>query len=151
MNNENWLYIISLNNHDSKLILQGASLVAQMVKNTPVMQETRVPSLGGEGLLEKAMAPHSSTLAWKMPWTEEPGRLQSMGPQRVGHDWVTSLSFTFQGDSDGPRGQSTLGAVCNSQQSLWTLGNPLPPPVERVICLHSLLKAAKTLRSGALF
>ena len=47
-------------------------------------------------ILEKAMAPHSSTLAWKIPWTEEPGRLQSMGLLRVGHDWVTSLSlFTF--------------------------------------------------------
>ena len=47
-------------------------------------------------LLEKAMAPHSSTLAWKIPWAEEPGRLQSMGSRRVGHDWVTSLSlFTF--------------------------------------------------------
>ena len=47
-------------------------------------------------LLEKTMAPHSSTLAWKIPWTEEPGRLQSMGPLRVGHDWVTSLwLFTF--------------------------------------------------------
>ena len=48
--------------------------------------ETRVPSLGGEDPLEKEMAPHSSTLAWKIPWTEEPGRLQSMGSQRVGHD-----------------------------------------------------------------
>ena len=49
-----------------------------------------------EHFLEKAMAPHSSTLAWKIPWTEEPGRLQSMGSLRVGHDWVTSLSlFTF--------------------------------------------------------
>ena len=47
-------------------------------------------------LLQKAMAPHSSTLAWKIPWTEEPGRLQSTGSQRVGHDWATSLSlFTF--------------------------------------------------------
>ena len=49
-----------------------------------------------EFILEKAMAPHSNTLAWKIPWTEEPGRLQSMGSQRVGHDWATSLSvFTF--------------------------------------------------------
>ena len=47
--------------------------------------------------LEKEMATHSSTLAWKIPWTEKPGRLQSMGSQRVGHDWVTSLSFTFHG------------------------------------------------------
>ena len=46
-----------------------------------------------EQYLEKAMAPHSSTLAWKIPWTEEPGRLQSMGSLRVGHDWATSLSF----------------------------------------------------------
>ena len=73
-----------------------ASLVAQMVKCLPTMRETRVQSLGREDLLEKAMAPHSSTLAWKIPWTEEPGRLQSMGLQRVGHDWATSLSlFTF--------------------------------------------------------
>ena len=47
------------------------------------------------GLMEKAMAPHSSTLAWKIPWTEEPGGLQSMGSQRVGHNWATSLSFFF--------------------------------------------------------
>ena len=53
-------------------------------------------NLFGDSLTEKAMAPHSSTLAWKIPWTEEPGGLQSMGPQRVRHDWVTSLSlFTF--------------------------------------------------------
>ena len=60
------------------------------------MQETRVQSLGQEDPLEKEMATHSSTLAWKIPWTEEPGRLQSMGSQRVGNDWATSLSlFTF--------------------------------------------------------
>ena len=50
------------------------------------MQETRVRSLGREDALEKAMAPHSSTIAWKIPWMEEPGGLQSMGSQRVGHD-----------------------------------------------------------------
>ena len=59
------------------------------------MQETQVQSLGWEDPLEKEMAPHSSKLAWKIPWTEEPGRLQPMGLQRVGHDWATSLSFTF--------------------------------------------------------
>ena len=64
----------------------SSSLVAQMVKRLPTMQETRVQSLGQEDLLEKEMAPHSSILAWKIPWTEEPGRLQSMGSQRVGHD-----------------------------------------------------------------
>ena len=57
-----------------------------MVKSLPIMQETQVRSLGWEDPLEKAMATHSSTLAWKIPWTEEPGRLQSVGSQRVGHD-----------------------------------------------------------------
>ena len=52
-------------------------------------------------VLEKAMAPHSSTLAWKIPWTEEPGRLQSMGSLRVGHDWATSLSLSCIGEGNG--------------------------------------------------
>ena len=56
------------------------------VKHLPTMQETGVQSLGREDPLEKEMAPHSSTLAWKIPWTEEPGGLQSMGSQRVGYD-----------------------------------------------------------------
>ena len=63
-----------------------ASLVAQKVKRLSAMQETRVQSLGWEHPLEKEMAAHSSTLAWKIPWTEEPGRLQSMGLQSVGYD-----------------------------------------------------------------
>ena len=70
-----------------------ASLVVQSVKHLPAMWETRVWFLGQEDPLEKEMAIHSSTLAWKIPWTEEPDRLQSMGSQRVGHDWATSLSF----------------------------------------------------------
>ena len=72
------------------------SLVAQMVKHLPIVRETQVQSLGREDLLEKEMAVHSSILAWKIPWTKEPGRLQSMGSQRVtlGHNWVTSLSST---------------------------------------------------------
>ena len=57
-----------------------------MVKHLPTMLETRVRSLGWEHLLEKEMATHSCILAWKIPWTEEPGGLQSMGLQRVGHD-----------------------------------------------------------------
>ena len=60
--------------------------MAQIVKNPPAMQETRVQSLGWEDTLEKGMATCSSILAWKIPWTEEPGRLQSMGSQRVGQD-----------------------------------------------------------------
>ena len=61
-------------------------VVAQMVKCLPTMQETQVRPLGWQDPLEKAMATHSSTLAWKIPWMEEPGRLQSTGSQRVGHD-----------------------------------------------------------------
>ena len=64
----------------------GASLVAQMVKCLPIMQKTRIQSLGWEDLLEKEMATHASILAWKIPWMEEAGRLQSMGSQRVTHD-----------------------------------------------------------------
>ena len=70
-----------------------ASLVAQMVKNPPAMQETWVWSLGWEDLLEEGMATHSSILAWRIPWTEEPGRLESMGLQRVRHDWATKHSI----------------------------------------------------------
>ena len=63
-----------------------ASLVAQTVKNPPVMQETRIRSLGWEDPLEEGMAIHSRILAWRIPWTEEPDGLQSMGWQRVRHD-----------------------------------------------------------------
>ena len=64
----------------------GGSLVAQTVKNPPAMQETWVQSLGWKDLLEKGMATHSSILAWRIPWTEEPDGLQSMVLQRVGYD-----------------------------------------------------------------
>ena len=74
--------------------LNWASLVAQRLKHLPGMRESQVQSLGQEDLLEKEMATHSSTLAWRIPWREEPGRLPSMGSQRVGH-WATSLHFTF--------------------------------------------------------
>ena len=63
-----------------------ASLVAQRLKRPPLMRETRVQSLGQEDPLEKEMAPHSSTLAWRIPWTEEPGGLLSLGLHRVRHD-----------------------------------------------------------------
>ena len=69
-----------------------SSLVAQMVKNLPVMQETWVQSLGWEDPLEKGQGTHSSILAWRISWTEEPGGLQSMGLQRVRHD---RAAFTF--------------------------------------------------------
>ena len=63
-----------------------ASLVAQMLKNLPAVWETQVRFLGQEGPLEKGTATHSSILAWRIPWTEEPGGLESMGLQRLGHD-----------------------------------------------------------------
>ena len=72
--------------NDLVIYLYGTSLVAQMVKNLPTMQETQVRSLDQEESLEKGLATHSSVLAWKIPWTEEPGGLQSMGLQKVGQD-----------------------------------------------------------------
>ena len=77
------------------LTCQGTTPVAQTVKRLPTMRETQVQPLGQEDILEKEMSTHASTLAWKIPWMEEPGRLQSMKSQRVRHDWATSVSFTF--------------------------------------------------------
>ena len=70
----------------NKGLYEGVSLVARVVKNLPSRQETQVQSLGGEDLLEKEMATHFSILAWRIPWTEEPGGLQSVGSQIFGHD-----------------------------------------------------------------
>ena len=66
------------------------SVVAQIVKNLPAIQETQVQSLSLEDPLEKGVATHSSILAWMIPWTEEPGGLQSLGSQRVGHNRATN-------------------------------------------------------------
>ena len=74
------------------------SLEAQMVKNLPTMRETQVGSLGQEDNLEKEMATRSSILAWKIPWTEETGRLLSLRSQRVRHDWTTKNSCSPPGD-----------------------------------------------------
>ena len=79
-----------------------SSLVAQRLKSLPPMWETQVRSLGREDPLEKEMVTHSSILAWRIPWTEKPGRLQSTGSQRVRHDWATSLTYlkAFLGDNE---------------------------------------------------
>ena len=74
------------------LLSLWASLVAQMIKNLLAVQQTQVQSLDWEDLLEKGMASHSSILAWRIPWTEDPGKLQSMGSQRVGHDWANNTT-----------------------------------------------------------
>ena len=73
-----------------------ASLMAQMIKNLPAIRETRVLSLGQEDPLGKGMATHSSILAWRIPWTEEPGGLKSMGYRRAGHDWATNTETSLQ-------------------------------------------------------
>ena len=66
-----------------------------MVKNLSAIQETRIQSLGQEDPLEKGMTTHSSILSWRIPWTEEPGELQSMESQRVRHNWATNSSYVL--------------------------------------------------------
>ena len=92
---ENWLpeelfsmlpHLVTTKKKKYIYLKASTSLVAQTVKHLPAVRETQVRSLGWEDPLEKAMATHSSTLAWKIPCSEEPGRLPSMGSQRVGHD-----------------------------------------------------------------
>ena len=72
--------------HENLYLQKDNFLVAQVVKNLPAMQETQVLSLGREDPLENEMTTHSITLAWRIPWTGEPGGLWSIGSQRVGHD-----------------------------------------------------------------
>ena len=101
------LSFMEIHRHNILLLLhsieEGASLVAQMVKNLPAMQDAQVQSLGGEDPLEKEMATHSSILAWRIPWIEEPGRLLSMGSQRVRHNCVANtFTFTFKGYARRP-------------------------------------------------
>ena len=80
---------------------KGASLVVQRLKHLPAMSKTWVRFLVREDPLEKEMATHSSILAWRIPWREEPGRLQSTGSQRVGHNWATSLSLSLSKGKSG--------------------------------------------------
>ena len=72
-----------------------ASLVTQMAKNPPAMLQTQIQSLSQEDSLEKGMATHSSIPVWRIPWTEEPGKLQSTGSQRVRHDWATNTTYLY--------------------------------------------------------
>ena len=85
----------STSGYASGYLTVQASLVAQTVKRLSRMRETWTRALGWEDPLEKEMAIHSSTIAWKIPWTEEPGRLQSMGSQRIGHNWVISFHLPW--------------------------------------------------------
>ena len=86
------VFSLVYNSHESLFLNYRASLEAQTAKNPPAMGETWVQSLGWEDTLEEGMATHSSILAWRIPWTEEPGKIQSMKWQRVGHDRVTKCS-----------------------------------------------------------
>ena len=96
-----------------------ASLVAQRLKCLPAMRETWVQSLGREDPLEKEMATHSSILAWRISWMEEPGGLQSMGSQRVGHDWATSLTHDI--------GVESLDDMINWKFAIWEISKVLVP------------------------
>ena len=124
---------------------QWTSLVAQMVRRLPIMWETQVQSLGQEDLLEKEMATHSSVLAWKIPWAEEPGRLQSMGSQRVRHNWETSLSciLIWTPFSTLPAHQHWV-ICCSVAQSCPTLRNPTDCSTPGFAVLHHLPEFAET-------
>ena len=118
------------------------------------MWETRVRSLGREDPLEKEMATHSSTLAWRIPWREEPGRLQSMGSQRVRHDWVTSL-LLLSWDLPPTCHHQVPALPCAWVQPwfLQLLGSPpTEPTVSPPLLTHFLatpwLKAGKEIRTG---
>ena len=93
---QNWDWLVTW-------VYSRASLVAYMVKNLPAVQVTWVPSLGGEDPLETGMAAHSSILAWRIPWTEELGGLQSMGLQRVRHNWTNTFTFRQKSMQRGPQ------------------------------------------------
>ena len=97
---------------------QWASLVAQRLKRLPAMWETWVQSLGCKDSLEKEMATHPSIFAWRIPWTEEPGGLQSMGSQRVGHDWMTAFTFKHSMEKAIAPHSSTLAGKSHGQRSL---------------------------------
>ena len=118
-------YMLLPSSHRYNALLSWAPQVAQMVKNTPAMQETRVWSLGWEDPLEKGMATHSSILAWRIPWTEETGGLHSPWWHRVRHNWVTNtfyhhtvlkLSITFL--TRPP--QCEMCVICSTQPSTCT-------------------------------
>ena len=114
------------------LLITRASLVAQRLKCLPGMWETQVRSLGQEYPLEKEMATHSSTLAWRIPWRGEPGRLQSMGSQSVGHDFTFTFFLFIQNLGSGHTAsvlvvhQLTCPMACGifpDHGSIWQLGS----------------------------
>ena len=113
--------------------------MALTVKNLPAMQEIEIWSLGQEDPLEMGMAAHFSILAWRIPWIEEPGRLEPMGLQRVGHNWVTN-TFTFTGHlkllDEGPISRIELSSEISAKNmgSMWW-GNLAGLGYQRSLCL----------------
>ena len=144
----------------NSLSVQGASLLAQMVKNLPPMQETQetwVQSLGQEEPLEKGTAIHSSISAWRIPWTEEPGGLQSMESQRVGHDWATNTYIALSSKNDVPQKQ-LVSSSWNPNNSLMLFLQPLYPDLRHFRCtfhfatqnVQHVYSRVKTFNSGDL-
>ena len=97
-----------------------ASLVTQSVKSLPAIQETRVLSLGQEDPLEKEMATHPGILAWRIPWTEEPGRLQPMGVIRVGHDLATKSPTKLNINKNQAEMKNTITDIKNILEGIGT-------------------------------
>ena len=97
--------------------LSGASLVAQIIKNLPAVQETWLQSPGLEDPLEKGMTTHSSILAWRIPWREESGGLHSMGSQRFRHNWVTN-TFSFLLHPCFPQKMKKIGSKRERQRQI---------------------------------
>ena len=109
------------------------TLVAQMANNPPTMWETWVRSLGWKDSLEKGSATHSSILAWRIPWTEEPGRLHSMGLQRVRHDWISRNARlrglggpVGEGPQSGAQSLSGFRSESRSRLARWATLATLP-------------------------
>ena len=129
-----WCMTNTSTNLSSNTFFKGVyiliSLVAQMVKHLPTMWETRVQSLGWEDLLEKERATHSSILAWKIPWTEKPGELQSMGSQRVRDDWATSLHILLSFEKHWAKITSTL----NITIAVWITATHICPQPNSGTC-----------------
>ena len=120
-----------------------ASLVVQMVKNLPVMQEMQVRFLGWEDPLEKGVVPHSRILAWRIPWTEEPDRLQFMALQRAGHDWATKTTWSVQFSSvkhistvEQPVSRNFSSCKTESLDPLNILSSPSPWQLPSAFCFH---------------
>ena len=124
-----------------------ASLVTKMVKNLSAEQETKVRSLGQEDPLERGMATHSSILAWRTLWTEEPCELQSMGLQRVRHDWAINtqtkgtniIVFFHSKENRGSEGQSDLGDVTQQSESRSVLTQTAFSPLDWLYGVGHLL------------